>query len=427
MAVASGNNQKQSSKKTSKKNSKSSILAAKDFNPRDALAEKYGKNVVGSMTEVLRTDERIIIPSSSARLNLALGVGGFVKRSIVEVAGSSGSGKTTTCLDIIAQAQLLGLHCVYVDAEGGVDLEWGQKIGVEPSELTMAWPDNGEQALEIVDMYARSGTADVIVVDSVAALTPTTELDEEDLANKHMALQARMMSKHMRKITMGVMKNDVLLIFVNQYRDGIGGPQGSFKKTTGGNALTYYCHARLGMGPVQNGQVKDGTTAIGTTVRAKVTKNRFAPPMTETQFYINFQEGGIDRPRELLLDGIENKLVHNTGRTFIYLPPGVTDKDDGVTLATNGLTSAVSGLREDDDIMTEIEDRLQVAVEEAREAKKAAAKDQRAKAKEKMLEQQKKRAEKRAKLTSKKTAKKTAKKTSAKKTSAKKTAKKDTK
>ena len=385
-----------------KKIDRNALYQSKDFDPKAALAEKYGKGVIDSMENILGDDDDlVIIPSSSARLNLAMGTGGFVKRGIYEVAGSSGSGKTSTCLDLIAQAQLLGLHCVYVDAEGGVDLEWARKIGVDTGELEMAWPDNGEQALEIVDMYARSGTADVIVVDSVAALTPSKELNEEDLADKHMALQASMMSKHMRKITMGVMQNEVCLTFVNQYRDGIGGPQGSYKKTTGGNALTYYCHARIGMGPVQNGVIKTGEVATGTTVRAKVTKNRFAPPMTECQLYIDFLAGGIDRPRELLLDGIDNKLVYTSGRSFIYLPPGVEDKEDGTVLATDGLSSAVAGLREDDDTMDEIDDRLQVLAEEKKAAKAAAAADKRAKAKAKAKEAQAKRAEKRAKLAAK--------------------------
>jgi len=247
-------------------------------------------------------------------LDLALGVGGLPRGRIVEIFGPESSGKTTLCLSVVAQMQKLGGTCAYIDAENALDPVYARKLGVKVDELLISQPDTGEQALEIADMLVRSGGVDVIVVDSVAALTPKAELEGE-MGDSHMGLQARLMSQALRKLTGNIKRTNTLVIFINQIRMKIGVMFGSPETTTGGNALKFYASIRLDIR--RTGAIKKGEDILGNETRVKVVKNKVAPPFKQADFEILYGEG-ISRLGEVIDLGVANNIVEKSGAWYSY-------------------------------------------------------------------------------------------------------------
>jgi recombination protein RecA len=254
------------------------------------------------------------IKTGSIGLDLGLGVGGVPRGRIIEIYGPESSGKTTLTLEIIAQAQAAGLNCAFIDAEHALDTGYAEKLGVKLDELYLSQPDYGEQALDIVDVFTRSSAMDVIVVDSVAALTPKSEI-EGDIGDSSVGVQARMMSKAMRKLAGIAHQNGVMIIFINQIRMKIGVMFGSPETTTGGNALKFYASVRLDIRRI--GSIKDRDEVIGNQTRVKVVKNKVAPPFKEILFDIIYGEG-ISMEGELIDLGVKHDLVGKSGSWFSY-------------------------------------------------------------------------------------------------------------
>src|SRR5574338_580305 len=252
------------------------------------------------------------IPTGSLGLDIALGVGGLSRGRIVEIFGPESSGKTTLTLHIIAEAQKRGGVCAFIDAEHALDVGYAKKLGVKTEELLVSQPDFGEQALEIADMLVRSNAVDVIIVDSVAALTPKAEIEGE-MGDHHVGSHARLMSQALRKLTAAISKSRTMVIFINQIRMKIGVVFGSPETTTGGNALKFYSSVRLDIRRI--GAVKDGDQMIGNRTRAKVVKNKMAPPFREAEFDILYGVG-ISRPHELVDLGVERGLLEKSGAWF---------------------------------------------------------------------------------------------------------------
>jgi len=275
---------------------------------------------------------------------MALGIGGLPMGRIVEIFGPESSGKTTLTLSAIAQAQKAGKTCAFIDAEHALDPIYARKLGVDTDELLISQPDNGEQALEICDALVRSGAVDVIVVDSVAALTPKAEI-EGDMGDSHMGLQARLMSQALRKLTANIKATNCLVIFINQIRMKIGVMFGNPETTTGGNALKFYSSVRLDIR--RTGVVKDGDNIIGSETRVKVVKNKVAPPFREVNFDIMYGEG-IARTNELLILAEANDLIKKSGAWFSY---------EGTKIG-QGKNNAVKWLKENADIAQKIEQEL---------------------------------------------------------------------
>jgi len=254
------------------------------------------------------------IKTGSLGLDLALGVGGLPRGRIIEIYGPESSGKTTLTLQIIAQAQRAGLNCAFIDAEHALDTEYARKLGVKLEDLYLSQPDYGEQALDIVDVFTRSSAIDVIVVDSVAALTPKSEI-EGDIGDSSVGVQARMMSKAMRKLAAITHQNNVMIIFINQIRMKIGVMFGSPETTTGGNALKFYASVRLDIR--RTGSVKERDEIIGNETKVKVVKNKVAPPFKVVEFDIIYGEG-ISLAGELIDLGVKYDLVAKSGSWFSY-------------------------------------------------------------------------------------------------------------
>jgi recombination protein RecA len=252
------------------------------------------------------------ISTGSLGLDVALGAGGLPLGRVVEIYGPESSGKTTLTLEVIAEAQRNGKICAFVDAEHALDPIYAAKLGVNIDDLLVSQPDTGEQALEICDMLTRSGAVDVIVVDSVAALTPKAEI-EGDMGDSHMGLQARMLSQAMRKLTGNLKQSNTMLIFINQIRMKIGVMFGSPETTTGGNALKFYASVRLDIRRI--GAVKDGDEIVGNETRVKVVKNKIAPPFKQVEFQIMYGEG-INSLGELIDLGVAHKLVEKAGAWY---------------------------------------------------------------------------------------------------------------
>ena len=284
------------------------------------------------------------VSTGSLGIDIALGIGGLPMGRIVEVYGPDSSGKTTLTLQVIAEAQKEGKTCAFVDAEHALDPIYAQKLGVNIDELLVSQPDTGEQALEICDMLVRSSAVDVVIVDSVAALTPKAEI-EGDMGDSHMGLQARLMSQALRKLTGNIKRSNTLCIFINQIRMKIGVMFGNPETTTGGNALKFYASVRIDIRRI--GSVKEGDEVVGNETRVKIVKNKVAPPFKQAEFIIMYGEG-ISKQGELIDLGVKHKIVEKAGAWYSYNGNKVGQ----------GKSNSIKFLKENPEIADEIEGKL---------------------------------------------------------------------
>ncbi len=278
------------------------------------IEKQFGKGSVMLLGEAGATYEVDSISTGSLGLDIALGVGGIPKGRVIEIFGPESSGKTTLTLSIIASAQRAGGTAAFVDAEHALDPVYAEKLGVKVNDLLVSQPDTGEQALEITDMLVRSGAVDVVVVDSVAALTPKAEIEGE-MGDQHMGLQARLMSQALRKLTGNIKRSNTIVIFINQIRMKIGVMFGNPETTTGGNALKFYSSVRMDIRRI--GAIKSGEEVVGSMTRVKVVKNKVAPPFRETEFEIMYGTG-ISKEGELIEIGVLHNLVEKSGSWYSY-------------------------------------------------------------------------------------------------------------
>jgi recombination protein RecA len=308
------------------------------------IEKQFGKGAImrlGAKGAILPHEA---ISTGSISIDYALGIGGFPRGRVVEVYGPESSGKTTLTLQVIAEAQKLGGMAAFVDAEHALDAEYAKKLGVDIDNLLVSQPDNGEQALEIVDALVRSGSVDVVVVDSVAALVPRAEIEGE-MGDAQVGLQARLMSQALRKLTAVVAKSKTCLIFINQLREKIGVMFGSPETTTGGRALKFYSSVRIDIRRI--GAIKDGETVVGGRTRVKVVKNKMAPPFREAEFDIMYGEG-VSREGDLIDLAVERKIIDKSGAWFSF---------SGERLG-QGRENVKTFLKEHLDIRQTIEDRV---------------------------------------------------------------------
>ena len=307
------------------------------------IERQFGK---GSMMRLGDREPESIpsISTGSLGLDIALGVGGLPRGRVVEIYGPESSGKTTLTLQVIAEAQRRGGTCAFIDAEHALDPIYAESLGLNTDELLVSQPDTGEQALEICDMIVRSGAVDVVVIDSVAALTPKAEIEGE-MGASHVGLQARLMSQALRKMTGNIKNSKTLVIFINQIRMKIGVMFGSPETTTGGNALKFYASIRLDIRRI--GAVKDGDEVIGNETRVKVLKNKVAPPFKQAEFQILYGKG-INRLGEIIELGVQQGIVEKAGAWYSY---------NGVRIG-QGRKNAADFLQENDDVRREIETRI---------------------------------------------------------------------
>ncbi|HRH81762.1 MAG TPA: recombinase RecA [Thiobacillaceae bacterium] len=305
------------------------------------IEKQFGKGSIMRMGDGSVAEDLQVISTGSLGLDVALGVGGLPKGRVVEVYGPESSGKTTLTLQVIAEAQKAGGTCAFIDAEHALDPNYAQKLGVNVNELLISQPDTGEQALEIADMLVRSSAVDVIVIDSVAALTPKAEIEGE-MGDSHVGLQARLMSQALRKLTANIKRTNTLVIFINQIRMKIGVMFGNPETTTGGNALKFYASVRLDIRRI--GAIKKGDEVIGSETRVKVVKNKVSPPFREAIFDILYGEG-ISRQGEIIELGVAQKLIDKSGAWYAYQGEKIGQGKD----------NAREYLREHPEMATEIE------------------------------------------------------------------------
>ncbi|MBO4849886.1 MAG: recombinase RecA [Prevotella sp.] len=313
------------------------------------IEKDFGKGSIMKMGEE-PVENVEVIPSGSIGLNAALGVGGFPRGRIIEIFGPESSGKTTLAIHAIAEAQKMGGIAAFIDAEHAFDRFYAAHLGVDVDNLLISQPDNGEQALEIADQLIRSSAIDIIVIDSVAALTPKSEI-EGDMGDNKVGLQARLMSQALRKLTSTIAKTNTCCIFINQLREKIGVMFGNPETTTGGNALKFYASVRIDIRRVTT--IKDGDQAIGNLVRVKVVKNKVAPPFRKAEFEIMFGEG-ISKYGELVDLGVEHNVIQKSGSWFSY---------EGSKLA-QGRDATKQMLQDNPELCEEIEEKIMAALAE---------------------------------------------------------------
>ncbi|OBS31513.1 recombinase RecA [Tepidimonas fonticaldi] len=312
------------------------------------IEKQFGKGTIMRLAEGEKVEDIQVVSTGSLGLDLALGVGGLPRGRVIEIYGPESSGKTTLTLQVIAQMQKQGGICAFVDAEHALDVQYAQKLGVDLSNLLISQPDTGEQALEIVDSLVRSGAVDLIVVDSVAALTPKAEI-EGDMGDALPGLQARLMSQALRKLTATIKKTNCMVIFINQIRMKIGVMFGSPETTTGGNALKFYASVRIDIR--RTGSIKKGEEVIGSETKVKVVKNKVAPPFKTADFDILYGEG-ISREGEIVDLGVQHKVIEKSGAWYAY----------GGEKIGQGRENAREFLKENPDLAREIENKIRAVV-----------------------------------------------------------------
>ncbi|MFG6448012.1 recombinase RecA [Roseateles sp. BYS180W] len=308
------------------------------------IEKQFGKGSIMRLGEGEKIEDIQVVSTGSLGLDIALGVGGLPRGRVIEIYGPESSGKTTLTLQVIAQMQKIGGVCAFIDAEHALDAQYAQKLGVNLQDLLISQPDTGEQALEIVDALVRSGSVDLIVVDSVAALTPKAELEGE-MGDALPGLQARLMSQALRKLTATIKKTNSTVVFINQIRMKIGVMFGSPETTTGGNALKFYASVRLDIRRI--GSIKKGEEVIGSETKVKVVKNKVSPPFKTAEFDILYGEG-ISREGEIIDMGVAAKVVDKSGAWYAYSGEKIGQGKD----------NAREFLRENPDIALEIENKV---------------------------------------------------------------------
>jgi recombination protein RecA len=313
----------------------------------DKLEKTYGKGSIMKLGDEA-IEQMEVISTGSLNLDLALGIGGYPKGRIVEIYGPESSGKTTLAIHAIAEAQKKGGICAIIDAEHAFDRFYAENLGVKTEDLLISQPDNGEQALEIADNLIRSGAIDLLVIDSVAALTPRAEIEGE-MADSQVGLQARLMSKALRKLTSNISKTGCCCIFINQLREKIGVMFGNPETTTGGNALKFYASVRLDIR--RAAQIKDGENMIGNRTRVKVVKNKVAPPFTKAEFDIMYGTG-ISKTGEIIDLGVDLNIIKKSGSWFSY----------GETKLGQGRDAVKSLLEDNLELMDELEAKIKEAL-----------------------------------------------------------------
>jgi len=310
------------------------------------IERSFGKGSIMRLGQRETAVDIEAIPTGSLSLDLALGIGGLPRGRVIEIYGPESSGKTTLALHVIAEAQKTGGACAFIDAEHALDPGYARKLGVDLDDLLISQPDAGEQALEIADTLVRSGAIDVLVIDSVAALTPRAELEGE-MGDTHVGLQARLMSQALRKMTASVSRSNTMIIFINQIRMKIGVMFGNPETTTGGNALKFYSSVRLDIRRI--GQIKDRDEVVGNQTRVKVVKNKVAPPFKQVEFDIMYGEG-VSKTGELLDLGVKAGLVEKSGSWFSYKSERIGQ----------GRENAKTFLKENPDMAADIEHQIRV-------------------------------------------------------------------
>jgi recombination protein RecA len=322
------------------------------------IEKQFGKGAIMRLGQRNSISPVEAISTGAISIDYALGIGGVPRGRVVEIFGPESSGKTTLALQVIAEAQKGGGLAAFVDAEHALDAEYARKLGVDIDNLLVSQPDNGEQALEIVEVLIRSGSVDVVVVDSVAALVPRAEIEGE-MGEAQMGLQARLMSQALRKLTGAISKSKTVLVFINQLREKIGVMFGNPETTTGGRALKFYASVRIDIRRI--GAIKDGENVIGGRTRVKVVKNKMAPPFREAEFDIVYGEG-VSREGDLIDLAVEKKIIEKSGAWFAY----------GGERLGQGRENVKTFLREHVDIRSAIEEKVRKELGLVREAEPAA-------------------------------------------------------